>query len=91
MQLNSNISFCVYLSISAAEGVGACSEMVGAEKATPERDKQEDIRGSGSQRKHKKHKKHKSKKKRRNREKEEKESSTESWAELEGGTKHHPR
>lgn len=79
------------MSISAAEGVGAGAEMAGAEKATSERDKQEDLRGCGSQKKHKKHKKHKSKKKKRNREKEEKESSSESGAELEGGTKHRPR
>lgn len=79
------------MSISAAEGVGVCSETVEAEKATAQRDKREDLRSGGSQRKHKKHKKHKSKKKRRNREKEEKESSSESGAELEGGTKHQPR
>ncbi|XP_037618171.1 protein SON isoform X1 [Sebastes umbrosus] len=71
---------------AAVEGVGAGIEMVGAEKAASERDTQEDLRGSGSQKKHKKHKKHKSKKKRRNREKE---SSSESGAE--GGTKHQPR
>ncbi|XP_040888004.1 protein SON [Toxotes jaculatrix] len=73
---------------SAGEGVGADSAMDGAEKATSEREKEEDFRGSGSQKKHKKHKKHRSKKKRRNREKE---SSSESAAELEGGTKHRPR
>ena len=71
--------------------MGADSKMDGAEKTTSEREKQDDLRGSGSQKKHKKHKKHKSKKKRRNREKEEKESSSESVAELEGGAKHHPR
>ncbi|XP_031158258.1 protein SON isoform X2 [Sander lucioperca] len=77
---------------TAAEGEGNGVEMVGAEKATSEVDKQDDLRGSGSQKKQKKHKKHKSKKKRRNREKEEeKKSSSESGAELEGGTKQQPR
>ncbi|KAM9334088.1 protein SON-like [Symphorus nematophorus] len=76
---------------AASEGVGAGNEMVGAEEATSKRDKQEDLRGSGSQKKHKKHKKHKSKKKKRNREKEEKESCSESGAEFEEGTKHQPR
>ncbi|XP_076580098.1 SON DNA and RNA binding protein b isoform X2 [Chaetodon auriga] len=73
---------------AAPEGVAANSEMVGAEEAASERDKQGDLRGHGSQRKHKKHKKHKSKKKRRNREKE---SSSESGAESVAGTKHQPR
>lgn len=76
------------MSTSAGEGVGAGSELDGAQKATSEREKQEDFRGSGSQKKHKKHKKHRSKKKKRNREKE---SSSESAAELEGGIKHQPR
>lgn len=79
------------MSISAAEGVVDGIEMVAAEKATSERDNQEDLRGSGSQKKHKKHKKHKSKKKKRNRDKEEKESSSESGAEVEGGSKHQSR
>ncbi|GAA6216176.1 protein SON-like [Lates japonicus] len=73
---------------SAGEGVGAGSELDGAQKATSEREKQEEFRGSGSQKKHKKHKKHRSKKKKRNREKE---SSSESAAEPEGGIKHQPR
>ncbi|XP_075950452.1 SON DNA and RNA binding protein b isoform X1 [Anarhichas minor] len=73
---------------TAAEGVGDGIEMVETEKATSERKKQEDLRASGSQKKHRKHKKHKSKKKRRNREKE---SSSESGPELEGGAKHQPR
>ncbi|XP_029307579.1 protein SON isoform X2 [Cottoperca gobio] len=72
---------------ATAEGVG--DEMFGAEKATSDRDNQENLRASASQKKHKKHKKTKSKKKRRNRE--EKESSSESGAELDGGTKHQPR
>ncbi|KAI3366246.1 hypothetical protein L3Q82_009719 [Scortum barcoo] len=71
---------------AAAEGVGAGGEVVASESAATERDKQEDSRGS--QKKHKKHKKHKSKKKKRNREKE---SSSESGAELEGGTRHQTR
>ncbi|XP_068460254.1 protein SON [Clinocottus analis] len=62
----------------AAEGQGAAGETVEAEEATSERKKQEDLRTTGSQRKHRKHKKHKSKKKRRNREKD---SSSESGAE----------
>ncbi|XP_042260908.1 protein SON isoform X1 [Thunnus maccoyii] len=73
---------------TAAEGVGACSETVTAEKTISERDKQGDFRCTGSQKKHKKHKKHKSKKKKRN---QEKESSSESGAELDTGTKHQPR
>ncbi|XP_051283639.1 protein SON isoform X1 [Dicentrarchus labrax] len=72
---------------AAAEEVGASSEVSVAEEATSQRNKQEDSKGTGSQKKHKKHKKHKSKKKRRNREKEENESSSESDAELEGGNK----
>ncbi|XP_022615525.1 protein SON-like [Seriola dumerili] len=76
---------------SAGEGVGAGSEMDGTDKATSEREKQEDFRECGSQKKHKKHKKHKSKKKRRNREKEDKESSSEPLAEVEGGSKHQSR
>lgn len=76
------------VSISVAEGVAAGSQVVGAEEATSKRDKQEDLRGSGSQKKHKKHKKHKSKKKRRN---QEKESCSESGAELVAGTKRQPR
>ncbi|XP_049919601.1 protein SON isoform X1 [Epinephelus moara] len=73
---------------AAAEGAGDSIDKVGADKAASDRDKQEDLRGSGSQKKHKKRKKHKSKKKRRNREKE---SSSESGAELDGGAKHQPR
>ncbi|CAK6979046.1 protein SON [Scomber scombrus] len=64
---------------AAVEGVGAHGETAGAEKTPSERDKQEEFRCSGSQKKHKKHKKHKSKKKKRN---QEKESSSESAAEL---------
>ncbi|XP_027141865.1 protein SON isoform X3 [Larimichthys crocea] len=75
---------------SAGEGVGAANEVVGVEETTSKRDKQEDLQGSGSQKKHKKHKKHKSKKKRRNREKD-KESSSESGTELDRGTNHQPR
>ncbi|XP_019965752.2 protein SON [Paralichthys olivaceus] len=60
---------------------GPCSEVEAAEKATTDREKQDDFRASGSQKKHKKHKKHKSKKKKRNRQKE---SSSESVAEQEG-------
>ncbi|XP_059183985.1 protein SON [Centropristis striata] len=76
---------------AAVEGVGDGADVVGVEKATSERDrKPDDLRSSGSQKKHKKHKKHKSKKKKRNREKE-KESSSESGAELERGNKHQPR
>ncbi|XP_049426466.1 protein SON isoform X2 [Epinephelus fuscoguttatus] len=73
---------------ATAEGAGDSIDKVGADKAASDRDKQEDLRGSGSQKKHKKRKKHKSKKKRRNREKE---SSSESGAELDGGAKHQPR
>uniref|UniRef100_UPI0037E71623 protein SON isoform X2 n=1 Tax=Semicossyphus pulcher TaxID=241346 RepID=UPI0037E71623 len=74
---------------TVAENVAAGSETVVAEKAPLVRDKEEDVRGSGSHhKKHKKHKKHKSKKKKRNRDKE---SSSESGAELEGGSKHHSR
>ncbi|XP_029924499.1 protein SON isoform X3 [Myripristis murdjan] len=60
-------------------------------KAVSEREKQEEVGGSSSQKKHKKHKKHKSKKKKRKRGKEEKESSSESGPESEGGTQHQPR
>ncbi|XP_058479052.1 protein SON isoform X1 [Solea solea] len=74
---------------TAVEGAGAASETVRDEIAPSDREKQEDVRRSGSQKKHKKHKKHKSKKKKRNRENE-KESSSESGAELEG-TKHQTR
>lgn len=70
--------------------MGAANEVVGVEETTSKRDKQEDLQGSGSQKKHKKHKKHKSKKKRRNREKD-KESSSESGTELDRGTNHQPR
>lgn len=62
--------FLLSLSISAAEGLGTGSELVKNAKATSEKDKQEDLKGSSSQKNHKKHKKHKSKKKKRNREKE---------------------
>lgn len=72
------------MSTSAAEGVGAVIELVGADEVTSERNKQEDLKGSGSLKKHKKHKKHKSKKRRRNREKE-------ISSESERGTKHQPR
>lgn len=77
--------------VSASVAKGAGSEMVKVKEATSERDMKEDSRGSSSQKKHKKHKKHKSKKKRRNREKEEMEISSESGAELEGGTKYRSR
>ncbi len=79
------------MSISAAEGVSVGNELLKVKEATSEKEVKGDSRGSGSQKKHKKHKKHKSKKKRRNREKDEMESSSESGAELEGGTKHQPR
>ncbi|XP_038571780.1 protein SON isoform X1 [Micropterus salmoides] len=76
---------------AAAEGVDAGDDMDAAKTAASERDKREDLKGSGSQKKHKKHKKHKSKKKKRNREREARESSSESGAELEGQTKHQSR
>ncbi|KAG8004755.1 Protein SON, partial [Nibea albiflora] len=78
------------VSFSAGAGVGAANEVVGVEETRRRQtrgDKQEDLQGSGSQKKHKKHKKHKSKKKRRNREKE---SSSESGTEMEGVTNHQP-
>ncbi|XP_062236967.1 protein SON [Platichthys flesus] len=65
----------------AGDRAALCSEAEAAEKATTDREKQDDFRASGSQKKHKKHKKHKSKKKKRNRQKE---SSSESVAEPEG-------
>ncbi|CAB1440736.1 unnamed protein product [Pleuronectes platessa] len=65
----------------AGDRAAPCSEAEAAEKATTDREKQDDFRASGSQKKHKKHKKHKSKKKKRNRQKE---SSSESVAEPEG-------
>lgn len=75
----------LHLCFSAVTERGG-AEVAGAQKASSERDKQEDV--SGSQKKHKKHKKHKSKKKKRKREKE---SSSESGAESEGGSKHQHR
>ncbi|KAL6115592.1 son [Pungitius sinensis] len=72
----------------AAEGSGDVIKMVEAEKGPSDRNKHEELKDSGTQKKHRKHKKHKSKKKRRNREKE---SSSESGAELEEETKHQPR
>ncbi|XP_034407841.1 protein SON isoform X2 [Cyclopterus lumpus] len=71
----------------AAGEEAAAFETVEAEEATSDRKKQEDVRTSGSLRKHRKHKKHKSKKKRRNREKE---SSSESGAE-DAGPQHQSR
>ncbi|XP_037314672.2 protein SON isoform X2 [Pungitius pungitius] len=72
----------------AAEGSGDVIKMAEAEKGPSDRNKHEELKASGTQKKHRKHKKHKSKKKRRNREKE---SSSESGAELEEETKHQPR
>lgn len=75
-----------FASIRVAEGMRAGTELAGAEKATSERSKVEDLKGSPLK-KHKKHKKHKSKKKRKNREKEGKEIGLES----DSGTKDHAR
>ena len=77
------------MSISSPEGVRDGTEQFGAEQESSERDNQDNLKCSGSPKKHKKHKKHKSKKKRKYREKEE--SSSESGPEEDGGTKLQPR
>lgn len=79
-------SLFFYVSISATEGSGPGSELVGAEEVS-KRDKYEELKGSGIIRKQKKHKKHKHKKRKRNRNTEWNKISSES----ESGTKHLPR